>query len=80
MQQHLVEICQNIDVTVVFITHDLDKAIYLPNRILVIRPNPGEIQSLIDVPQSRPRLPEHLKSNAFYTLNHDLAVLTHSHG
>ena len=80
MQQHLVEICQNIDVTVVFITHDLDKAIYLPDRILVLKRNPGEIQSLIDVPQSRPRLPEHLKSNAFYTLNHDLAVLTHSHG
>ena len=80
MQQHLFDICQNMDVTVVFITHDLDKAIYLPDRILVLKRNPGEIQSLIDVPQSRPRLPEHLKSNAFYTLNHDLAVLTHSHG
>jgi NitT/TauT family transport system ATP-binding protein len=79
MQQHLIEIWQNIDVTVVFITHDLDEAIYLADRILVLKPNPGEIQSLVDVPLPRPRLPEHLKSNAFHTLKQELAVLIHSH-
>jgi len=79
MQQHLIEIWQNIDVTVVFITHDLDEAIYLADRILVLKPNPGEIQALIDVPLPRPRLPEHLKSTAFISLKEELGELIHSH-
>jgi NitT/TauT family transport system ATP-binding protein len=79
MQQHLIEIWQNIDVTVVFITHDLDEAIYLADRILVLKPNPGEIQALIDVPLPRPRLPEHLQSSKFESLKHELGELIHSH-
>ena len=79
MQQHLIDIWQNIDVTVVFITHDLDEAIYLADRILVLKPNPGEIQALIDVPLPRPRQAAHLKSDEFVTLKQDLADLIHSH-
>lgn len=79
MQQHLIEIWQNIDVTVVFITHDLDEAIYLADRILVLKPNPGEIQALIDVPLPRPRLPEHLQTSEFKSLKEELGELIHSH-
>lgn len=79
MQQHLIEIWQNIDVTVVFITHDLDEAIYLADRILVLKPNPGEIQSIIDVPLSRPRLKEHLETGEFRNLKAHLSDLIHSH-
>ena len=79
MQQHLIDIWQNIDVTVVFITHDLDEAIYLADRILVLKPNPGEIQSLIDVPLPRPRLPEHLESSEFQDMKQELSGLIHSH-
>lgn len=79
MQQHLIEIWQNIDVTVVFITHDLDEAIYLADRILVLKPNPGEVQSIIDVPLPRPRLPEHLDGQAFRDLKDHLGELIHSH-
>jgi NitT/TauT family transport system ATP-binding protein len=79
MQQHLIEIWQNVDVTVVFITHDLDEAIYLADRILVLKPNPGEIQALIDVPLPRPRLPEHLETPEFQSLKQELGELIHSH-
>lgn len=79
MQQHLIEIWQNIDVTVVFITHDLDEAIYLADRILVLKPNPGEIQALIDVPLPRPRLAEHLQTPEFSVLKDELGELIHSH-
>lgn len=79
MQQHLIEIWQNIDVTVVFITHDLDEAIYLADRVLVLKPNPGEIQSIIDVPLPRPRLPEHLQTTEFSDLKERLGELIHSH-
>lgn len=79
MQQHLIEIWQNIDVTVVFITHDLDEAIYLADRILVLKPNPGEVQSIIDVPLPRPRLTEHLQTPEFRDLKDNLGDLIHSH-
>ena len=57
MQAYLLKIWQNVDVTVFFVTHDLDEAIYLSDRILVLRANPGEIDELIEVPVPRPRSP-----------------------
>jgi NitT/TauT family transport system ATP-binding protein len=57
MQAHLLEIWRKIDVTIVFITHDLDEAIYLADRILVLSAHPGEVQELIEVPVPRPRAP-----------------------
>ena len=57
MQSHLLDIWRNIDITVVFITHDLDEAIHLADRILVLKPHPGQVQELIEVPVPRPRQP-----------------------
>jgi NitT/TauT family transport system ATP-binding protein len=55
MQAHLLEIWRKIDITIIFITHDLDEAIFLADRILVLSPHPGEVQELIEVPVPRPR-------------------------
>ena len=55
MQTHLLEIWRKIDITIVFITHDLDEAIFLADRILVLSAHPGEVQELIEVPVPRPR-------------------------
>ena len=55
MQAYLLSIWRNVDVTIFFVTHDLDEAIYLSDRILVLRANPGEIDELIEVPVPRPR-------------------------
>jgi NitT/TauT family transport system ATP-binding protein len=55
MQAHLLEIWTKIDITVVFITHDLDEAILLADRILVLSAHPGRVQELIEVPVPRPR-------------------------
>ncbi len=55
MQAHLLEIWKNIDITILFITHDLDEAIFLADRILVLKAHPGEVQELIEVPVPRPR-------------------------
>ena len=57
MQAYLLKIWQNVDVTIFFVTHDLDEAVYLSDRILVLRANPGEIDELIEVPVPRPRDP-----------------------
>jgi len=55
MQAHLLEIWRKIDITIVFITHDLDEAILLADRILVLSAHPGKVQELIEVPVPRPR-------------------------
>jgi NitT/TauT family transport system ATP-binding protein len=55
MQAHLLEIWKKIDITIVFITHDLEEAIFLADRILVLSPHPGRVQELIEVPVPRPR-------------------------
>ena len=55
MQAHLLEIWRKIDITIVFITHDLDEAIFLSDRILVLSAHPGRVQELVEVPVARPR-------------------------
>lgn len=65
MQSYLMDIWKNIDITVLFITHDLDEAIYLADRILVLKAHPGEVQELIEVPVPQPRSPDQLLSPEF---------------
>lgn len=57
MQAYLLEIWRKIDITIVFITHDLDEAVLLADRILVLSAHPGEVAELIEVPVPRPRAP-----------------------
>jgi NitT/TauT family transport system ATP-binding protein len=77
MQEHLLEIWKNIDVTVVFITHDLDEAIYLADRILVLKPHPGRIAEFIEVPVPRPRSPQQFGSEEFRATRARLDELIH---
>ncbi len=41
--------------TVVFVTHDIDEALLLSDRIAVMTPSPGQIKEVVDVPFERPR-------------------------
>ncbi len=77
MQMHLLEIWRNIDVTILFITHDLDEAIFLADRILVLKAHPGEVQELIEVPVSRPRSVDDLISPEFLATKARLEALIH---
>jgi NitT/TauT family transport system ATP-binding protein len=77
MQAYLLEIWKNIDITVLFITHDLDEAIYLADRILVLKAHPGEVQELIEVPVPHPRNPEQFLSPEFLATKARLEELIH---
>lgn len=77
MQTHLLEIWRNIDITIVFITHDLDEAIYLADRILVLKAHPGEVQELIEVPVPRPRNSDQLIAAEFFATKARLEALIH---
>lgn len=77
MQAHLLEIWRNVDVTILFITHDLDEAVLLADRILVLKANPGEIQELIEVPVPRPRSPAQFTAPEFLATRQRLDALIH---
>ena len=77
MQAHLLEIWRKIDITIVFITHDLDEAIFLADRILVLSAHPGEVRELIEVPVPRPRSAAQLISPDFLATKARLEELIH---
>ncbi|MFW5454765.1 ABC transporter ATP-binding protein [Thioalkalivibrio sulfidiphilus] len=80
MQGYLLEIWKNIDITIVFITHDLDEAIFLADRILVLKAHPGEVQELIEVPVPQPRNPSQFLSPEFLATKRRLEELIHPPG
>lgn len=77
MQSYLLEVWRNIDITIVFITHDLDEAIFLADRILVLKAHPGEVQELIEVPVPRPRSTTQFNSPEFIATKARLEALIH---
>ncbi len=77
MQKHLLDIWRNVDITVLFITHDLDEAVYLADRILVLKAHPGEVQEVIEVPVPRPRSAEQCAGAEFMATKARLEQLIH---
>jgi NitT/TauT family transport system ATP-binding protein len=55
MQLELLKIWSQARKTVVFITHQINEAVYLADRVAVMSPRPGRIKGVFDVPFSRPR-------------------------
>ncbi len=77
MQAYLLEIWKNIDITVFFITHDLDEAVYLADRILVLKANPGEVQEIVEVPVPQPRSPDQFMNPEFLATKRHIEELIH---
>lgn len=55
LQDELLLIRQQTQVTSVFVTHDIDEAVYLGNRIVVLTPRPGRIARVFNIPLKHPR-------------------------
>ena len=55
MQEEILQIWQDRGTTMVFVTHDVDEAIFLSDRIAVMTPRPGRIHEIIEVTLARPR-------------------------
>lgn len=77
MQSYLLQIWKNVDVTILFITHDLEEAAYLSDRILVMGSHPGRVVELIENPVPRPRRPEQFISRSFLSLKRRFEELIH---
>ncbi|MBO1000673.1 ABC transporter ATP-binding protein [Bacillus sp. SD075] len=55
LQTELMKIWETSKKTIVFITHSLDEAIYLSDRVAVMTARPGKVKEIIDIPLARPR-------------------------
>jgi NitT/TauT family transport system ATP-binding protein len=55
LQDEVLSIVANSGATVFFVTHDLEEAVYLGNRVIGLLPHPGRIASDVNVALSRPR-------------------------
>ena len=55
LQHSLVDVLKNSHRTIVFVTHSVDEAIYLSDRIMVLSKRPATIHEIIEVPGERPR-------------------------
>lgn len=56
LQDDLIALWQKHKFTTVFVTHDVDEAVYLSDKIVVMTASPGEIKEVIPVEMSRPRI------------------------
>lgn len=55
LQKELLNIWEKNKKTIIFVTHSVDEAVYLSDKIVIMGKNPGSIKSIIDVNMERPR-------------------------
>jgi NitT/TauT family transport system ATP-binding protein len=76
LQDELLDIWKRTGLTVLFVTHSIEEAIFLADRIVVMSPSPGRIANEVGVSLARPR---DVVSNGFNEMRRKLSVQLHSH-
>lgn len=61
--------------TIVFVTHSLNEAVFLADRIAVMTARPGKIKSIIEVDEPHPRSPDFMTSRKFADLHNEVYIL-----
>jgi NitT/TauT family transport system ATP-binding protein len=60
--------------TTLLVTHGIDEALFLADRVVVMHRNPGRIATIVDIPFPRPRLPELFAAPEFHRLEDEVAA------
>jgi NitT/TauT family transport system ATP-binding protein len=68
MQELLLGVWNEYRMTILFVTHDIDEAVFLASRVAVLTRRPGRLKTVIDVPIPRPRKLDVLVSPEFMRL------------
>jgi ABC-type nitrate/sulfonate/bicarbonate transport system ATPase subunit len=77
MQDEVLRLWQSRRTTMLFVTHDIDEAIYMSDRIVIMTPRPGRIEQIIPVKINRPR---DRSSEEFLRLRGDILQIMHFAG
>ncbi len=75
MQQILTNMWQRLKISVLFVTHDIDEAIFLSDRVYCMTARPGSIKAEIPIPLERPRQQAMMMSSEFLGLRRALMSL-----
>ena len=75
MQEILTNMWQRLRLSVLFITHDIEEAIFLSDRIYVMTARPGRIKAELKVDLPRPRKPEMMETPAFAAMERQIRAL-----
>ena len=79
LQVEVAALWQKLQITAVFVTHDVDESIYLSDRIVVMNGNPGRVVEILDVSLPRPRSQEDFRGDQeTIQLRHRITSLLHS--
>jgi ABC-type branched-subunit amino acid transport system ATPase component len=76
MQRWLLSVWTDLKSTILFVTHDVDEAIFLADRVVVMEPGPGRIASEHRIELPRPR---DVSSPEFNAVRRELSARLHSH-
>jgi NitT/TauT family transport system ATP-binding protein len=68
MQELLLGVWREVRTTVLFVTHDIDEALFLADRVAVMTARPGEIRDLLEVKLARPRAASIITTAEFMAL------------
>lgn len=77
MQDEVLRLWQDRGTTMLLVTHDIDEAIYMSDRIVVMTPRPAKIERIIPITLERPR---HRNSEEFLHLRGEILELLHFAG
>ena len=75
LQTEVLRIWNETKKTVLFVTHNIEEAVFLADRIAVMSGRPGVIKKIIEVQLSRPRHEEQRLRQDFMKLRHDVGIL-----
>ena len=82
LEDLILQVRERYDVTIVFVTHDIDESVYLSDRIIVLTPSPTTVREIIQVDLPKPRdqvetkeLPEfaHLRAHVYRLIKREKA-------
>jgi NitT/TauT family transport system ATP-binding protein len=77
MNVELQRVWQETSSTALLVTHGIDEAIFLADRVAVMHANPGRIVETVDVPFERPRHPDLFSNPRFHALTDRIASVLH---
>ncbi len=66
LQDLLLQLWHDLGLTILFVTHDLDEALYLAQRVIVLSASPGTVADIVDVPLRYPRNQVETRSQPIY--------------
>ena len=79
MQELLLETWRACGTTILLVTHDVEEAVFLSQRIYVLSSHPGRVMEEVDVPFGSDRTPALLREQRFHALTDDLRDLLRRH-